>query len=98
MLIGVLFVASALGAALTFGLNELNPVFLSRRDVTRFAGLPVLGTISMITTPQQRRTRRLGQAAWYGGAAVLVIATGVMMAFSAEGASVLQGLIRDTGA
>lgn len=97
LLIGVLVAASGVAAVIAFGLNELNPVFFSRKDVTRFAGLPVLGSISLISTPAQRRSSRIGQAVWYGGCAFLVVAIGILVAFSAEGASLLQDLIKDAG-
>ncbi len=90
--------AVGVGGAVAFGLNELHPVFFSRREINRVAGIPVLGSVSLLMSPQQIRARRLAAVAWTSGCAVLLLATGLVLVFHAQGADILQDLIRDAGA
>jgi hypothetical protein len=52
------------GGALAFGLNMLMPAFFSRRSLARVAELPVLGSVSLITSTGQRARVRADQLAW----------------------------------
>ena len=81
LLAGVLIVALGLGGALTFGLNQLNPVFYTRHTVARVSGLPVLGSVSMIISPRQRAARRGKLAAWLFGNIALLTICGVVVVY-----------------
>ena len=72
LLSGVLLVAMGIGAALAFLLDQLNPVFFAARDVTAVAGLPVLGNISLIMTPEDRFEKRQGRLKFAFAVSVLI--------------------------
>jgi polysaccharide chain length determinant protein (PEP-CTERM system associated) len=55
------------GAALTFLISQLRPAFSDGRTLREATGLPVLGTVSMLSTPERIRTRRRGLLAFSGG-------------------------------
>src|SRR5690606_37742988 len=76
----VLVAASGAGGAFTVLLNQLRPVFFDRDALSRFAQLPVLGTIGLSLDQHARAeanaaTRRLmaGFAMLFGCAALLVV-------------------------
>jgi uncharacterized protein involved in exopolysaccharide biosynthesis len=52
LLIGVLIAAIGLGGAATFLLNQLHPVYYSSRAVTSSNGVPVLGVVSLLISPE----------------------------------------------
>jgi len=60
LLAGVLIAAMGLGGALTFLLNQLHPVFFSSRAVTSTSGVPVLGVVSLLMSPEVSRSKRRG--------------------------------------
>jgi polysaccharide chain length determinant protein (PEP-CTERM system associated) len=66
LLTGVLILALGAGMAIAFGLNQLKPVFFTRRSVTKIAGLPVLGTVSHITSPDEILARKRMTLIWAG--------------------------------
>jgi polysaccharide chain length determinant protein (PEP-CTERM system associated) len=98
LLIVALFFAMGAGGAIAFGLNQLHPVFFTRRSVTRITGLPVLGSVSMLLTPQQARARRHGAVLWAGIYAGLVIAAGILIVFESQGAALLRQIKGGIGA
>ncbi len=55
------------GLALTFLISQLRPAFSDPRQLREVSGLPVLGTVSMLSTPERRRSRRNGLLAFGGG-------------------------------
>lgn len=57
---GVLLVSIGAGIALALLLSQLRPTFNSRRELRDITGLPVLGVISMIWTPEQKSRQRRG--------------------------------------
>ena len=59
----------AAGFALTFLISQLRPAFSDARQLREVAGLPVLGTVSMLSTAERRRRRRNGLLAFGGGVA-----------------------------
>lgn len=74
----VLLGSLAAGIAFAFLLAQLKPVFDSRRNLAEITGLPVLGSISMVWTPAQRRKRRI-ELGSFGlvGATLLMIFGGI---------------------
>ncbi|MEX2123369.1 MAG: XrtA system polysaccharide chain length determinant [Woeseia sp.] len=94
----VLIVAIGAGGAVAFGLNQLNPVFFTRRSLQRIAGLPVLGSVSMLLTPGQARARRTEAVAWAASYVSLVVVTAFIMAFQAQGAALMRQLTGGIGA
>jgi uncharacterized protein YjeT (DUF2065 family) len=70
LLAGVLLAALAAGTALAYLLHLLNPVFTAREEVYQELQVPVLGTVSMAWTPEQKRL----QAASHRQLAMAVLA------------------------
>lgn len=89
LVMAMLFALGA-GAAVALGLNQLKPVFFTRRSVQRIAGLPVLGSVSMLLTPKQARARRREAVVWGAACASLVAATVLLMTFHSQGAAGLR--------
>lgn len=46
------------GLALAFAMSQIRPMFSDRDGLREFTGLPLLGSVSMIWTPEQRRKSR----------------------------------------
>ncbi|ANQ86442.1 polysaccharide chain length determinant protein [Azoarcus olearius] len=65
------------GFALTFLISQFRPAFSDARMLREITGLPVLGTVSMLDTPERARTRMRGLAAFSGGVVAFVGATGL---------------------
>jgi polysaccharide chain length determinant protein (PEP-CTERM system associated) len=62
LLVGTMVAAIATGGALAFLLQQLNPVFATRRELRDVTGLPVLGSLSLARNARdsaQRRRRNL---------------------------------------
>ncbi|HRV77590.1 MAG TPA: GNVR domain-containing protein [Thauera sp.] len=55
------------GFALTFLISQLRPAVVDPRGLREVTGLPVLGTVSMLTTPERRSARRRGLLAFGAG-------------------------------
>lgn len=98
LLVVALIFAVGVGIAVAFGLNQLKPVFFTRRSVTRVAELPVLGSVSMLLTPAQERARKMGLAMWAGSYVALVLATSLLIVFESRGAAMLRQLTSGGGA
>lgn len=71
----------AAGFALTFLISQLRPAFSDPRSLREVTGLPVLGTVSMLRTPERAASRRrglfafgLGLAAYAGAFAAAAVA------------------------
>lgn len=86
------------GVAVAFGLNQLNPVFFTRRSVRNVAGLPVLGSVSLLMPATEARKRRRRALLWAGSYAVLIMTTGVVIAFQSQGSALLRQLLGGAGA
>jgi len=94
----VLVFAIGAGGAVAFGLNQLKPVFFTRRSLQRIAGLPVLGSVSMLLSPRQIRARRAGAVMLAASCISLLAATGLVVFFEAQGAALLRQLMEGIGA
>lgn len=79
----VLLVAIAAGAAISFAISQLRPVFYDPRSLTDVVGLPLLGTVSLIVSDADLTAKRtdIKKFAGASGALVLVFAIG-MVAFT----------------
>ncbi len=69
-------VGLAAGFALTFLISQLRPAFSDGRILREVTGLPVLGTVSMLRTPERTRARRTGLLAFTTGLAAYAGAFG----------------------
>jgi polysaccharide chain length determinant protein (PEP-CTERM system associated) len=58
---GILLGALGAGIALTFLFNQLHPVYFSSRDITSTFNLPVLGAVSLMMSPDQKRSKQAGR-------------------------------------
>lgn len=67
----------AAGFALTFLISQLRPAFSDGRALREVTGLPVLGTVSMLPTPERQRLRKRGLMAFSGGVVAFVGAIGL---------------------
>ena len=77
LLSAILVVALGAGSALAFGMNQLKPVFYSRRTLSRVAGVPVLGSVSLLVSPSVAAARRRKSLIWVA-ANVLLLMTGIL--------------------
>lgn len=84
---GLIF-ALAAGAAVAFAMNQLKPVFFTRHSVKRVAGLPVLGSVSLILSPDDIQAQRRYTLLWAGSNVALVV-TAVLLIVVAEPASAI---------
>ncbi|MCC5858738.1 MAG: chain-length determining protein [Ectothiorhodospiraceae bacterium] len=95
-----LYLAALLPLGLGFGggiaylLHQLRPVFQSRRSLSELTGRPVLGSVSLVMSPMQRRLK-FGAVAVFG-LAVLCLVGAVMASvlFAELGAEHLQDIVR----
>jgi polysaccharide chain length determinant protein (PEP-CTERM system associated) len=84
LVIGVLIVALGIAVVASFALDQLNVAYFTKLSVTRAFDLPVLGSISMIYTPQQLATKRRGDLALAGAALSLFAACGLVVYFEGQ--------------
>ena len=84
LLIAVLVFALGTGGALAFGLNQLNPVFFTRRSIADSCGLPVLGSVSMIMSPVEMARRKRKLVVWIGANLCLVAMVGAVIVFESK--------------
>ncbi|MDH3275404.1 MAG: hypothetical protein OEM99_12800 [Gammaproteobacteria bacterium] len=96
-LIAVLIFAIGAGAAVSFGLNQLKPVFFTRHSVSRVAGLPVLGSISMITSPDDIVVRKRTTIVWAGANLCLLLLAILVIAFERPVSDALRMMLGGAG-
>ncbi len=94
LLIAVLVFAIGAGGAVAFALNQLEPVFYTRRALTEATGLPVLGSVGLIVSPAERTRRRLRNTAWAGANLVLFLVGGAVIVFEDPITRLADGLFR----
>lgn len=73
LLIVVLIFSIGAGAAVSFGLNQLKPVFFTRRSISSIVGLPVLGSVSLIISPDEIVIKKRMAMVWTGASLSLVL-------------------------
>lgn len=68
----VLGAGVAVGLGFAFLLSQLRPVFYDRRQLNEVVGVPVIGSINLVSSPQRRFKRRLGNAVFLLGVLILL--------------------------
>ena len=97
MLIAVLVFAIGAGGAIGFGLNQLKPVFFTRRSISRIAGLPVLGSVSLIVSPDDMAVRKRMAMVWGGAVVSLIVAEILIVTFAQPMSSMLRQILSGVG-
>jgi len=90
LLAAVLLVALGLGGALTFLLNQLNPVFFTGRAVTAVTGLPVLGSVSLLMSPEDIQDKRNGRRRFVVAVGLLVVSFTLVSLFAQQASPILR--------
>lgn len=93
LLMAVLILGIGAGGALAFGLNELKPVFYSKRTLARVTGIPVLGSVSMIISPGDVWALRSKNMAWASASLALIVVAVFAVAFADPISETLRDLI-----
>jgi polysaccharide chain length determinant protein (PEP-CTERM system associated) len=75
----VLLLALGAGVAVAFLISQIIPVIPDRTALREVAPYPILGSVSMVWNPAQKRQRRRGLAAFAASVAGLVGAYGVLI-------------------
>ena len=94
LLVAVLVFALGAGGAVAFGLNQLKPVFFNKRTLSKVAGLPVLGSVSMIMSPDDVSARRRRTIAWTGANLALLVLGVVVIAMANPISEMMRNLVR----
>lgn len=82
MLVSMVFLgALAGGVGIAFLMGQIRPTFSDRKALREVSGLPILGTVTMIWTDSQVRSRRRKLTWFIAGAAGLVLMYGVGLTF-----------------
>lgn len=97
LLVAVLVFAIGAGGAIAFGLNQLKPVFFTRRSISRIAGLPVLGSVSLIVSPDAITVRRRMALVWGGAVVSLVVAEILIITFARPMSGMLRMILGGVG-
>lgn len=96
-LTAILIFSLVVGAAATFGLNQLNPVFFTRQSVTRVLGLPVLGSVGMIASPDDIVVKKRITIAWAGASLSLVLVAILVITYEEVFSEVFRSLLGGVG-
>ena len=68
------FAAIALGLATMFAMHELRPTFYDRRALSEATRLPILGAVSLVTSPAQQTAERKNLILLVGSLGLLAVA------------------------
>jgi len=93
LLAGVVLVSFGAGGGAAFGLNQLKPVFFTRRKLRRIVGRPVLGAVNLIRSPRAKLLNRLDASAWIGSYALLLVVSAGAVLFATQGSELLRSLL-----
>ncbi|MDH3639585.1 MAG: hypothetical protein OES09_14155, partial [Gammaproteobacteria bacterium] len=96
-LIAVLLLALGVGGVVAYALNQLNPVFYTRDTLSRIAGLPVLGSVSMLLTPAEQSVRRRKTLAWAGANLAFLVVAAAAILLESRITSAVKGLLLGSG-
>lgn len=94
LLVAVLVLALGAGGVVAFGLNDLKPVFYSRHRLSKAAGIPVLGNVSMIMSPKLISARRRKTAAWVVANLSLLVIGGLVIGLAGPISEVVRNVTR----
>jgi polysaccharide chain length determinant protein (PEP-CTERM system associated) len=97
LLTGSLMFAIAAGIGVAFGLNQLKPVFFTRHSVRRVTGLPVLGTVSLIISPDVMQARRRTTMVWAGANLGLIGLSVLLIAFQEPLSAIVREMLGGAG-
>ena len=67
------FIAIALGLATMFAMQGIRPTFYDRRALSEATGLPILGAVSLVTSPSQKATERKNMFLLVGSLGLLAV-------------------------
>ncbi len=98
LLAAVLAIALGGGLAVAFAFNQLDPVYFTRKRLGSATAFPILGSISMILTPEAVAKRRAEAIAWAGAYFVLLVFTAIAVLFAGQASTVLRALTGGVGA
>jgi polysaccharide chain length determinant protein (PEP-CTERM system associated) len=90
LMIAVLFMAAFIGAAVAYGLNLANPVFVAPRTLTDVLKLPVLGVVSTFASAAEAAQLRRKSMALASAAGLLLVAFVGLAAISHGGSRLLR--------
>ncbi|MEQ8783516.1 MAG: hypothetical protein RIE06_27960 [Roseibium album] len=91
-LTGVFLAAVAAGIGGAILLSLFRPVFFLPQELS-FSGLPVLGTVARIYTPQARQRVNIGRLVFAALSGSVLIALGLATAFSSPASEFLRGIL-----
>ena len=86
--------ALAVGVGLAFLLALLRPVFLDPRSLGRVTGLPVLGVVSLVRSPEQIKKERLANLAFAGAMAIWIGAFTLINLIEGAGLQTIKQMIK----
>jgi len=96
-LIAILILAFGTSGAVAFGLNQLKPVFFTRHSVTRIARIPVLGSVSMIVSPDKIVVQKRMAAVWATANVCLVLLAVLVIVFERSVSEALRMMLGGAG-
>ena len=86
----VLMLAVGAGGALSFLMNQLNPTFIGNRSVSDVLGIPVLASVSLLQTTEERQAEQRGHRLLQAAAAALLVSFIVVTLFAAKGSMLFR--------
>ena len=84
LLSGVLLASLAAGVALAFVLHQLRPTFFDARSLRKVTGLPLLGTVGLLTNPIRSARERREMLTFSGSAVAYLAVFGILIAWFAS--------------
>ena len=88
----VLVLAIGAAVALAFLMNQLNPTFIGNRSVSDVLGIPVLASVSLMQSEDQRREERRQNYALKMAAAMLLVTFAIATVFAEQGSTFVRQL------